>query len=869
MSCVHVVGKTLYFAGMADTALLYLDPLLNARFESRQKRVHKARKFVVEDQRGEIPRGHTHPVAAAERNSMSAEVVRLASELGVTRLFDFCGSPRVARAGGVGIEVDGFRDGRTDKDLSNPLKMYSGQTIDGVSMIDVSYYVTLDRFKPFAGLPIIISGLCPTEISGKHGENSYFSFISKDVVREEVSGGAVYEHKVYDFSVEQVRLPGYWLWQCVYDVIRIQTPPAWNKNRALVALVPCCWVSPIRRVVEWFTPSMRGKMLDHMKVGETQRHLFGVFGPPTAKRVEILPRGMYGARATVVPMDVHMTLEFQSNRSKGGMLLVEYCGNSMRKLADDGLYEGQRDLAHITNLATFYSNPFGELVEASSYEAVRKEYEATEAPTNTEVIAPGLVTPGVYPTASEPNEVQGVEERVEEPRNLTPKPLEYAEYIEEYAELVRRRAQRNVTGGGGGVLYDDDTVGPVPQSVVEANQRRPAQRARTERQIANDAFGAGPGTGSGFGKMDCNATAKAQRVITNTGPDHLRTVAPIVYAVTDELKKLAFWMPGKTPSQLDDAINVAAVRCVELGTELVGADASKMDARVAPWMHDMVVDIIGDIAAPEVRKGTKDELMREKGMKFKMMKSKRAFRVTGTASGSPITTQKNTLVTGMTSYVTNRVSGDAQEEAFVGICPLFGDDVTVRKDRLETFISVGAKMGMKFEPEVAPGGVGLVFLSRHYIDPAGSPCSVPMVRRALSKMPTCRGATREERLRHLQAKVTAALACDPEVPVFSDYALALTRVFKKEFAANRVSWDRLEREDPELVYKYRAEGKAFRVYDPALAKQSVMLQLEVTEKEIDHLVASLKRATIPKHINGLRMLLERVDIPDADKFLMR
>jgi hypothetical protein len=92
----------------------------------------------------------------------------------------------------------------------------------------------------------------------------------------------------------------------------------------------------------------------------------------------------------------------------------------------------------------------------------------------------------------------------------------------------------------------------------------------------------------------------------------------------------------------------------------------------------------------------------------------------GTRSGSPITTDGNTLINAFIMYCALRLLGYSADEAFekIGLCT--GDDGLVPNyaEQMEKVLTeVSFRLGLKIEPVLIPQGEPVPFCGRYFVDP--------------------------------------------------------------------------------------------------------------------------------------------------------
>jgi len=437
------------------------------------------------------------------------------------------------------------------------------------------------------------------------------------------------------------------------------------------------------------------------------------------------------------------------------------------------------------------------------------------------------VTGHAYPTREGNNAERAVEGRVTSIANLTPIPAELRTLMQEFVEQLTVPLE------------------PVTIEEVAANQTRPAQRAAA-KEIEPEAGDDLELFSRSFIKMEAGKIGDP-RVISTFGAKHNRALAPYAYAFAAHMKSFDWYAPGKSPSAIQERIDAL----VATGGGFTGLDASRMDGRVSPALHEgLLVETFVACFGTDHAEYVRGTLMKEVGAKARV-KGAAPFRITGTASGSPITTIKNSLVSAFVLYAGNRESGLDVKQAFAAIPAVAGDDIIASTSRVEACISVADRLGMVFEVEAAPPST-IPFLSRYYSTIESG--SVPNVKRVLGKLPICQGKTQRQRKAHLAAKLEALQVTDGCLPLLCNYSAYIRR---RAGPLPHVRWDKVT--DRGLLEK-RSRG-AYTHPGPEEAQRIIADTIGVNSSEL-RIITDAMDYDVEGALTSLRMILGADSLPD-------
>lgn len=735
---------------------MFLDAL--SVMQDRRARLSTVRKQVFKAGTGANAPGHSHPVAARSRREASKFLGHVAREL-QSRRYDISISSREA----AWKNTVGSRQYRVGKDLLADSSVEELKPGDFVTMVDTEYYMSEAEVSRYAGHDIGIFGLRPDGLSNTT-EDSSWSFVNPGEVVEEVAGGAVYRHQVWDWSKDCIAL-GRWFSTYIYDVVEFSIAP----GRVVTVLVLARVVRLPIWLTQWVFPDVRKYRMSRMVVTQQGRFLVGQFGHVSKRQFHVkkLP-------AVIGEDDVRLSPNLFSALAEASAI-----PNTDRKVArleilPAGVERIARQMKEELSghghqvLSAYFTN--GYTPQAMVNYQSKGGLDLEDGVPTASLAAVPLAGSGCAPTSSENNEVRAVQARILDIANKTRFSAELVEYGKEFAELVVPKEHQGV---------------PFEMAELRSEQDRPTQRARRleEEQFSSDRGKAM--TTSSFQKRETYPKPGDPRLINQVKTDHTNRLCSYSGAIKRFLKgsKASKWyMVGSRPDRIAKALRGLQKRH---GKRLVGGDYSRMDGRTTKDHRLHVLrPVYQRFFAPMYHAEIEELLAKENAAVTRTKKFKVKASMGGAnLSGSGITTDLNTLDAAFNEYVARRRMGDSPAQAYSKLGCYFGDDSVVGPDVFEKVVLVAKEVGMDLKKEDVPGEAGdgyVVFLSRVYPDIRTSLASHPCIVRALRKLCTVAvgpKASKDVLRLKLAVKVAGALTSDSHVPLYAEYAKALQRVY--------------------------------------------------------------------------------------------
>lgn len=721
----------------------------------RRRLLGAARSLKFEPRTRQMAPGHSHPGNAALRADASHFISLICAKLGGRR-FDVAVSPRELHGGAAGA-----RSHRNAKDLLNsPVAMKLLPT-DVVTFVDVECHMTSEELARYAGHHMVLYTLTPDGLQGT-GPESMWRFDSEDTVVEEVDGGAVYRHKVWNWNKDMYVMSRKGK-TYVYDAVKYPV----GEGRSVVALVLARVISAPLFMCAFVVPDINKYRVERMQVTKQGPYLVGHFGSPREVRVCVLPLDSPGAKQVTVAPEVFKALAEAAKIPNHDKLVKksELSPAGAERVLRNGGHKGDQYSAHV--LSAYFTNHHQPLVY-NNYQA-RGPLQMEDGTPTTVLAAVPLVGPGYGPTQSSNNELRAVETRIQNVAN----DVEFSPVDAERAEAFVKKVVGRFAG----------KVCPIGFDELQKLQDKSAQKARRVRE---EPFVAGapdvPISTSSFQKMETGATISDPRLINQVPTTHTNRLSMVMYAMKPVLSQHRWYMPGcspeKTAQRLRGLHNSAG--------GLVGGDYSRMDGRMSvSYRRHVFEPVVLGALSPVYREEVRVLLEKEREVRTITKRHKHKAVMRGAnISGSPVTTALNTLSAAFNEFAARMELGQGVDEAFSSLGAYFGDDSLTDRKVFGRVMEMSGRLGMKMTEEAVPEGAGegcVVFLGRVYPDIRTSLASHPEPVRNLRKLCTVQAppsASQEEVRRKLALKVRAVTVVDGNVPLISTYARALERVYK-------------------------------------------------------------------------------------------
>jgi hypothetical protein len=645
-----------------------------------------------------------------------------------------------------------------EKDLKRALVQNPVTDRHVITMIDVDYHVDMKHWMSYER-PIVMYTFTPGAVAGRSDDGTYW-VTGDNRVHLAVKGAQEYCHTLWDYRGDFV-VARYWTKTVVYTVDR----QILTDDRSIITLIP---YSTVKGPWGWYLPG-REMMLRELVQGDFAVSQFldeegdlkislAMLDSPLAATLSLgyfhLLQIKYGLSSKPTSYDISEYLRRQGMESDEaatvGPQLCAFYKNGMK----------------ISQVKTQTGGSPARVVRPSNYVVIKEPIQGPVVEIGRQLMPPVVDHPALAPASCRDNDVAAVEGRIYAVLNDKIPPERYHGWANDFLDrLVEAPAQ--------GL--------PLDASDVIELQDEPLQRGRNEKIRP-------------WMAMEPSLVVKAfmkkepmeggdPRNISQCDVTHCIVLSRYTYAFKREvLLGQAWYAPGCTPREVAERVVALAGRY----QQLVETDYSRFDGTISRWLRTNV-----EKAAYQRYFGGMDgrqvgELIDKEIDAMGVTASGMVYDPSGSRlSGSPLTTDGNTIINAFADYCALRLMGLLADEAFFRLGLYCGDD-GVSNALPACLERVAEELGLRLKCEVRRDGAGdhapaLSFLNRHFEDPwGGSLGSVQNPLRALRKihMSFAPGYITDQQA--LYDKANGYLALDPDSPLMGAICRAMKRVAESE-----------------------------------------------------------------------------------------
>jgi hypothetical protein len=374
---------------------------------------------------------------------------------------------------------------------------------------------------------------------------------------------------------------------------------------------------------------------------------------------------------------------------------------------------------------------------------------------------PVVSQPARFPARAVSSDEATVKGRIDKVRNNKEPPVFMKHYANEFVQLV---IPEKLVGTG------------APKTVAEVveHQNKPAQRARFD-MIAATLSTADANKLKSFVKVEPYVSINDPRNITTMSPETTTLLSGYTLAMKEQvLKKHEWFGAGLTPAEQVEKLRKLSHR----GKHWLCTDYSRLDGSVSKFLQECIMMACYlRWAAPQHRGDLRSALMKVFVQKGFTSHGVPFYPGYGTRSGSPQTTDGNTLICAFVVYVAYRMMGRTPKEAWDSLGLYYGDDgASVADEGLSEALEKAAELlGLKLKCDMVERGSPVPYLGRYFVDPCTCEDSFQDPIRTLTKIHTT--ASRE--LSPSQAMVNKALGylvTDSKTPVIGAWARQVLKI---------------------------------------------------------------------------------------------
>jgi len=737
-------------------------------------------------------RFHTHGDSAAERTSAAIEIALLIRKAGFEPYFISMAASDQDR------NERGCRYYYWPKDLKADFRDDEILENDVLVFIDVDYHCDMTEYLKYQR-PIIMYTLVPDHTAYHSKEYSYR--IKNDNVEYLVSGGAQYRHKIWDYDVETLAVDDDDGNTTFFNVEQRLVDGVVGGGRKIITLMPyaraptllASYLQPTYLKRKRYTKN--GVNMIYNPINDTV--CVSLSGSDnevtmTGRVYDALRIRLKAKSKAFTPGDIESYL--YDDKNPGRNVHVDAC--LLYEIFSQNIDEAPHFNVINTSLCETSYTPLG-----------ARKLEETKS-SCTLLTNPIVSDPFRFPTKCANSEDAAIAGRIIKPANNKRPPKEFGVFAREFVDKI---------------IGDQKHTGqPLEQDEIIAMQNKPLQRARTEQALHKLGIGARNKLKT-FEKAEGSKIADP-RIITTCSPEFTLELSRFTYAFKKKvLVKQKWYGPGKTPKDSIRRIKQLAVD----GT--IETDFSRFDGSISKWLqHRIVYDVYTLWADPKYKdcmRNYLDQVFVKSGKTSSGRKYKAGW---GTRSGSPITTDGNTMINAFVSFAALRNCGYNVDEAWDRLGLYAGDDGLNRvlPNFAEEIEFVAAELGLDIKLEITATDQETTYLGRifpkplthsdSYQDPIRTLCKIHLS--ANKNVSTAQAATN---------KATGYLITDPLTPIISQYCnkvLEITKLQPKHLLGEEL---------------YKLDCGAWPQSDACLIRESFNKRMGINNAELEERITAI------------------------------
>lgn len=762
----------------------------------KQHFVNAIRPF-VDEFTGRLAETHDHPESAALRNAAAQAITSACNRLGLSQHVIQPANREVSNAITETTRFHWLRDltrvYKADKLLKDSM----------ITMVDVDYYIDMPAVLS-AGLPVLIYTMIPEKAADRQSDYCY-RFEGDEIIAD--SGhGVVYKHQLWDYQVDQVTGANKHT-ITLFDVFRLRLA----ENRYFVGFVPKLRL-PVMACLSSvkYPPSLRRRRLGTGKVTALPS-----IADPT--KLSLALQGPHAYDSIALEVEVVLCVARRLRAILAKMKSIDL-SDTARYLENIGVAKGKDAQVAALVLVTYVESDLVVVEGIDSYTAAGDgdgvAPGAVFAPSLTQQPALAAVRAPAQDRATVANRVLAVTNRARPPPCYERWAVEFVNRLvpNEHAHRGRPLDLRDVMERQARPMQQMRNLKAGPWHVVDFEVERIAVRA--------------------FQKAEAYGAVKAARNISQVPVDHTLALSGYVLAMKEAVLKSHSWFgPGRTPAEITDVVSD-----ITAAGNVVGRDFTNFDGTVSEW-------IFSNVIVPGCMRWTAHEealkmralLTAEVNARCKTKYGVRYSNGYGRLSGSPTTSDHNTIINAFVSYAGYRAAGLSSSRAWESLGVYYGDDSleTYPPEMDKDMQSAVDALGFTVKIERLPGPT-YPFLGRYF----GPSWSFADPWRTMAKLHAAFGHSDQADIM-LANRVAGYLVTDARTPIIGVWCHRVMEILAERGVVPKMS--SMERDDWwRCTEAWPQEG----LDDDAFNAVTGMTTAEVTEVE-DLIMAAATLDALP------------------------
>lgn len=265
-----------------------------------------------------------------------------------------------------------------------------------------------------------------------------------------------------------------------------------------------------------------------------------------------------------------------------------------------------------------------------------------------------------------------------------------------------------------------------------------------------------------FLKLEAYAEPKDPRNISAVCTSHNLQLSRYTYAFKEEVLKLLHWYdPGQTANEIAARVHQFVSNAI---TKVMEGDFSRFDGTISLWLRRHI-----ELACYRRAFGDDSVLVKLIESEFscpaKTSSGQRYDPAGSRLSGSPLTTDGNTLIAAFVDFATLSLD-HSYDEAWELMGRHYGDD-SLCQGNPEAAIQVATDLGLKLKCEVRTGKV--TYLGREFPRPHTSTDSFQVATRVWARLGAHTNDSHPDPIEAMCRRLRGYLATDGKTPVLGEY----------------------------------------------------------------------------------------------------
>jgi len=593
------------------------------------------------------------------------------------------------------------------KDLATPYCDDKVQSDDVIIMCDVDYYTDINKWLRYFR-PILMYTFVPRTVVGRTTDYSY-RFVNNKV-EFQVAGGSSYSHSLWAYEGDHVSVVDEDGYLNVFNLEQREIPG--DPDHRYVVFTP---MARIPSPFYWFLPPVKSIQRLQVKNGDVN-----VLYEPIKDSLSIAPDQSW--QSVNITGRLYMAIKQRLENKSAAPLMSDV----ERLLRAGGDADAATNAALVFNMMNLSLDRNVVLTNGvvSSYTPLGTLATEDGTPVEANLTPPVVSEPAVMPSRGVNSDEATIKGRINKVRNERIPPRIYKKYAREFVNHIVTKPN----------------VG-TPLSVDEVRQAQATTQQRARFKQVEATLTTTPANRlQAFIKAEAYAKITDPRNITTMAPELTIMLSSYTLAFKNAcLKALKWYGPGRNPTQ---TVRSLADLCrpgwfSKSTSEWICIDYSRLDGTVSEFLqkHVMMAAYMRWVA-PEYKAELRHCLMqvfKQTGVTANGVKFEPGY---GTRSGSPQTTDGNTMICAYVVYCSLRNLGHSASAAAKGIGLVYGDDGAQPNipGLAEQLKATSEKLGLSIKMSIVGEGEPLPYLGRYFVDPMTSKDSFQDPMRTLSKL---------------------------------------------------------------------------------------------------------------------------------------